>query len=112
MARVTRQGIVDALTGIEGVTAHLFRPTVVAPGQAWPTMRGWERAQPGIFEQRWGVFLVLASDDQAAAAQWDLLVPQVLQALYAIMTVDEVQAARVTDDNAAPLCAVFVARSE
>lgn len=109
---LTRQDIVDALTGVEGVTPSLFRPTVVAPGHAWPTMRGWERVQPRIFEQRWGVYVVLASDDQAAAARWDLLVPVVLNALYPIMTVDEIQAAKVTEDPAAPLCAVFVARSE
>lgn len=109
---LTRQDIVDALTGVEGVTPSLFRPTAIAPGQAWPTMRGLGRAQARIFEQRWGVYLVLASDDQSAAAQWDVLVPVVLNALHPIMTVDEVLPTKVTDDNAAPLCAVFVARSE
>jgi hypothetical protein len=109
---LTRQDIVDALSDVEGVTPSLFRPTVVAPGHAWPTMRGWERAQPRIFEQVWGVYVVLASDDQAAAAAWDLLVPVVLNALYPIMTIDQIQPAKVTDDAAAPLCAIFVARSE
>ena len=109
---LTRQDIVDALTGIEGVTPSLFRPTVIAPGHAWPTMRGWERQQPRIFEQVWGVYVVLASDDQAAAARWDVLVPVVLVALYQIMTVDQIQPVKVTDDPASPLGAVFVARSE
>jgi hypothetical protein len=112
MASLTRQDIVDALAPVAGVSPSLFRPTVIAPGQAWPTMRGWTRDEGPLFRQRWGVYLVLANDDRAAAAQWDLLVPGVLQALWPIMTVDEIQAAKLTDDTAAPLCAIFVARSE
>jgi len=109
---LTRQDIVNALTPVSGVTPHLFRPTSIAPGQAWPSMRKLERAAPRVFEQVWGIYLVLASDDMAAALAWDEKVPPVLEALYQITVVDEVLAARVTDEPSAPLCAIFVARSE
>lgn len=66
-----RQAIADALSAVEGVKGHKYRPTVVSPGAAWPLLDSLDRAQGRDFEVTWRAVVVLPSDERRASEWFD-----------------------------------------
>lgn len=67
-----RQALADAISTVDGVKGHKYRPTVLAPGAAWPLLGELERASSvPAFEVTWRVVIVLPADEQRASEWFD-----------------------------------------
>ncbi|HEY3516611.1 MAG TPA: hypothetical protein VGL98_06145 [Gammaproteobacteria bacterium] len=67
-----RQAIADALSTVDGVTGSRYRPTVIAPGAAWPLLDSLAAAD-GVpaFEVTWRVLVALPTGEQRASEWFD-----------------------------------------
>jgi hypothetical protein len=84
-----RQDIADLLSAVEGLTGHAYRPRVVAPGSAWPTLVRVDR-RPGGFQATWKILVALSGDEPTATTRADDLLPSMLPALEQAVYVDSV----------------------
>lgn len=79
----TRQIIADAITGagVTGLRGHKYRPNTPAPGDAYPLMGPAERGPGDAFGITWRVVLIGGSDETAAEALFDRVLPPLVDAL-------------------------------
>jgi hypothetical protein len=66
-----RQKIADALSTVEGVTGHPFRPRTFPAGTAWPLLDRLDRGPAYDFEVTWRVVVILPGDEQRASEWFD-----------------------------------------
>lgn len=90
MFHTSRQDIADALSLVEGVTGHEFRPSVIGSGDAWPIIASLESAEGQDYITNWRVLVVLSGDEQTSAAQFVSLAPQLIDTLRPVVFVESV----------------------
>lgn len=88
MSTTTRQSIADAISTVDGLQGFPERPTIPAPGNAWPLVAEMNRGPAIAFETTWRVAIVLSPDVGTATDQFDTLIPQACQALQSELYVD------------------------
>jgi hypothetical protein len=75
----TRADIAAALSALDGVQGHVYRPATPRPGDAWPLTNGFARPDDSpMFLLTWRILVVLPQDERAASkwldANWWMLV--------------------------------------
>lgn len=66
-----RQAIADALSTVDGVTGHKYRPTVMRGGAGWPLVQDLQRGPALDFDVTWRVVVVLPAGEQQASEWFD-----------------------------------------
>jgi hypothetical protein len=99
----TRATIVAQLSTITGVTpairAFPLPPSTPRAGDAWPMKSGLERGHGDSWATEWTIVICLGSDPVEASANFDVLVPAVLDVLDPILWPDEVRVATYEVQN-------------
>lgn len=76
-----RQAIADAMSTVDGVNGHRYRPQVIMPGAAWPLLGVMERGPAGDFDVTWRVVVILPTGERRASEWFDEHHEQVADAL-------------------------------
>lgn len=90
MFNTSRSDFAGALSTVDGVTGHEFRPSVMVPGDAWALIAQADRADGMDYVTTWQVLVVLAKDERTATAQFETLTPLLVDALRPVACVDSV----------------------
>lgn len=90
MFNTSRADIADALSLVEGVTGHEFRPSVLGSGDAWPLVASLESAEGWDYVTNWRILVVLSGDEQTSAEQFVTLAPQLIDTLRPVAAVDTI----------------------
>jgi hypothetical protein len=93
-----RQALADALTAVDDVTGHRYRPRTLPPGTAWPLLQGLDRGPAFDFEATWRVVVILPGDEQRASEWFDAHHEQVADALADFGHVDRIEPGLVATD--------------
>jgi hypothetical protein len=64
-----RQELADALSTVDSVKGHPYRPRTLPPGTAWPLLGELERGPAYDFAATWRVVVILP-DDERRASEW------------------------------------------
>lgn len=95
-----RAALATALSAIDDVTGHQFRPRTLPPGTAWPLLRRLERAdEVPDFEATWSVVVILPSDEIAASKWFDAHHETIADGLADFGFVDSIEPGRVETDS-------------
>lgn len=66
-----REAIAAALSAVDDVTGHQYRPRTMPPGTAWPLLGGLDEGPAHDFLATWRIVVVLPSDEIAASKWFD-----------------------------------------
>lgn len=102
-----RQEIADALTEVDGVTGHRYRPRTLPAGTAWPLLEGLARGPAYDFAATWRVVVVLPADEVRASEWFDAHHEEVADALADVGYVERVEPGLVATE-AGDLEAMFL----
>ena len=95
----TRAEIAVALTSVNGVKGYLYRPTTAKPGDAWPLLVSYDRADGFAFYVSWRVQIMLPADARAASDWIDQHVEALVTALQPVMYVDRLEPVGINADG-------------
>jgi hypothetical protein len=84
MITTARAEIAEALSTVDGVTGHAYRPPAPSTGDAYPLVDSLTRAAGASFAVAWRVILILPADERAASDWLDAHVLDVADALSAV----------------------------
>lgn len=102
-----RQAIADALSTVEGVTGHTYRPRTLPAGTSWPLLQTLNRGPAYDFEATWRVVVILPGDEIRASEWFDAHHEAVAEALTDVGHVDPIEPGLVATD-AGDLEAMFL----
>lgn len=100
-----RQDIASALDSVDGVTGHVYRPTAIVPGAAWPLLGSIDRDRDA--QVTWRAVIVLPADERRASEWFDEHHEAVDAALADLAYVERLEPGLVATD-AGDLQAMFV----
>jgi hypothetical protein len=66
-----RAAIAAALSTVDDVTGHQYRPRTLPPGTAWPLLGGLDEGPARDFLATWRIVVVLPADEIAASKWFD-----------------------------------------
>lgn len=78
-----RAAIAAALSTVSGVTGYAFRPTVLKPGDAWPTLPTLDRQADIVWRPTWRVLVFLPQDEEESSNWLDAHFDAIVAALQA-----------------------------
>lgn len=107
-----RAAIAAALTAVDGVTGHTYRPTTARPGDAWPLLGALERAEASVFYVTWRVLVMLPQDERAASEWVDDRVGDLVDALQPHGFVDRIEPVALAASGSEQLGLQITMRSE
>jgi len=102
-----REEIAAALSTVEGVTGHQYRPRTLPPGTAWPLLERLDNPMALDFQATWRVVVILPADEQRASEWFDAHHELVTDALAPVGHVDRIEPGLVATD-AGDLEAMFL----
>lgn len=115
----SRQEIADAIAtiavadGTQTLTASKARPTVMSPGCAWPRIGSVDWNAGAGYGLTWQVWIVLPSQEEAAAVWLEANAAALIQALKPVLFVDRIEPITIPADNTSALLGLLItARSE
>lgn len=94
-----RQDIADALSTVEGVSGHPFRPRTMPAGAAWPLLQRLDRGPAYDFEASWRVVVILPGDEQRASEWFDAHHEEIAEALADFGYVGPIEPGLVATDS-------------
>ncbi|MEV0902893.1 hypothetical protein [Actinoplanes sp. NPDC049802] len=93
-----RAELAAALSTVEGVTGHPYRPRVLTPGAGWPLLGRLERGPAYDCEATWRVVVILPSDEIRASEAFDAWHEPISDALTDVAHVDRIEPGLVATD--------------
>jgi hypothetical protein len=94
-----RQEFADALSSVDDVTGHPYRPRTLPTGAAWPLLQGLDRGPANDYETTWRLVVILPSDEVRASEWFDAHHEPITEALADIGYVDRVEPGLVATDS-------------
>lgn len=107
-----RAAIAAALSTVEGVTGHEYRPSTAKAGDAWPLWGGSERADAQNFFVTWRVIVVTPQDERAASDWVDARTDEFVDALLPVGYVDRIEPVAVATGGGDQKAIQITMRSE
>lgn len=86
-----REEIAAALSALDDVAGHPFRPRTLPPGTGWPMVRSLDRGPARDFEVTWTVVVVLPAEEQRASEWFDAHHEEVADSLAGFGFVDRIE---------------------
>jgi hypothetical protein len=94
-----RQELAAALSAVDDVQGHAFRPRTFPAGAAWPLLQGLERGPANDFAATWRLVVILPSDEVRASEWFDAHHELVADALDQIAYVERIEPGLVATDS-------------
>lgn len=93
-----RAALAAALTAVDGVTGHEYRPRTMPPGTAWPLLQRLQRDDAPDFEASWKVVVILPGDEIQASKWFDAHHEDLSEGLADFGYVDTIEPGLVATD--------------
>lgn len=90
-----REEIATALSTVDGLNGHPYRPRTMGPGTAYPLLGGLESQPPHDFEATWRVIVILPTGEIAASQFFDSHYQEIAESLEGFGYVTAIQPGRV-----------------
>lgn len=107
-----RESFAVALSTVDGVTGHAYRPAAPKAGDAWPLLSTLERAEGLAFFVTWRVLLVLPQDERTASDWFDSKTEALVDALSPLAFVERIEPVTVPANSGELLALQITMRSE
>jgi hypothetical protein len=108
----TRAALAAALSTVPGIVGYTHRPNLVKAGDAFVFFESADRGPGRAFSATWRVAVLLGGDEYASQEKFDLLLPDLVQALDPVAFVDQAVPALYRTDAGELFAVDIIARSE
>lgn len=113
----TRQAIVDAFNEMEGMSAFLFKPKVLQPGDTWVVQGPLTKDQEsGMYEATFYIVVFLHQEETAAAQQfsdyWEAVSDVTNEAVRDIVYINQLDLVNLGSGNDTSFAMQITARSD
>lgn len=93
-----RAAIAAALSAVDDVTGHEYRPRTLPPGTAWPLLQRLDRGPAQDFEATWRIVVILPADEITASKWFDAHHEAIADGLLDFGFVDPIEPGLVQTD--------------
>lgn len=94
-----RAEIAAALSSVDDVTGHQYRPRTLPPGTAWPLLQRLDTVQANTFQATWKVVVILPGDEISASKWFDAHHEPIADGLADFGFVDAIEPGLVQTDS-------------